>query len=578
MMKILRVDMTNQTVRTEPVPKKWEKFGGRALTSAIVSQEVPPLAHPLDDQNKLVIAGGLLCGTTAPISGRISVGCKSPLTGTIKESNSGGQAAHMLGMLEIAAIVVEGKPEKGKLFKLVLKKDSFKLEPATQYRLMDNYELVDKLKAEYGNKNIAFITIGSAGERLLTGASVAITDPEMRPTRHAGRGGPGAVMGSKGLKAIICNAEGCERRKPVDEARFREASRKFAKALSEHPVTSEGLPTYGTNVLANIINEAGGYPTRNFSDMGRFEAVGNLSGETQTDVMKKRGGMISHGCHRGCVIRCSGLYNDKEGKYLSKRAEYETVWAFGPNCGISDLDEIQRLDRECDDIGLDTIEMGAAIAVAMDAGLCSFGDAKGAFDLLQEVRRGTPLGRIIGCGAKVVGQTFGVDRVPVVKGQAMPAYDPRAIKGIGVTYATTTMGADHTAGYAIATNILNVGGKVDPLGREGQVELSRNLQIATAAVDSTGLCLFVAFAVLDKPEAFEAIYEMLNAFYGWNLKGEDVPELGKAVLRMERDFNARAGFTKEQDRLPSFMKRIPLKPHNAVFDIPDEELDQVFNF
>jgi len=160
----------------------------------------------------------------------------------------------------------------------------------------------------------------------------------------------------------------------------------------------------------------------------------------------------------------------------------------------------------------------------------------------------------------------------------MPAYDPRAIKGIGVTYATTTMGADHTAGYAIATNILNVGGKVDPLGRQGQVELSRNLQIATAAVDSTGLCLFVAFAVLDKPEAFEAIYEMLNAFYGWNLKGEDVTELGKTILRMERDFNTRAGFTKEQDRLPSFMKRIPLKPHNAVFDIPDEELDQVFNF
>ncbi|WP_459943307.1 aldehyde ferredoxin oxidoreductase C-terminal domain-containing protein, partial [Deferrisoma palaeochoriense] len=199
-----------------------------------------------------------------------------------------------------------------------------------------------------------------------------------------------------------------------------------------------------------------------------------------------------------------------------------------------------------------------------------------AIELLKEVGKGTPLGRILGSGAKVTGQCFGVAHVPVVKGQAMPAYEPRAIQGIGVTYATSTMGADHTAGYAIATNILKVGGYVDPLKPEGQVELSRNLQIATAAIDSTGLCLFVAFAVMDKPEAFEAVYEMINAFYGTNLGPDDVTELGKTVLSIERKWNQAAGFTNADDRLPDWMYREPLPPHNTVFMVPDEELDQVF--
>ncbi len=577
MGNIVRVNMSNGSVKSEELPEKWTYFGGRALTSAIIGEEVPPLAHALGEENKFVIAPGALSGSTAPISGRLSVGCKSPLTGGIKESNAGGQLAQIMARLGISAVVIEGKPEKDKLFTLILKKDDFRLEPADPFKNMNNYELVENLKKEHGEKNTAFMTIGSAGERLLTGASVAVTDPEMRPTRHAGRGGVGAVLGSKGIKAVVCNDANTDMRKPADKEAFTTACRKFAKALSEHPVTSEGLPTYGTNILSNIINEAGGFPTRNFTT-GQFEGTKNISGEKQTDLMKERGGIISHGCHRGCVIKCSGIYNDKEGKYLSKRAEYETVWAFGPNCGIDDLDDITRLDRECDDIGLDTIEMGAAIAVAMDAGICSFGDSKGALKLLEEVKNGTPLGRIIGSGALITGQVFGVEKVPVVKGQALPAYDPRSIKGIGVTYATSPMGADHTAGYSVATNVLNIGGKADPLSKEGQVEVSRNLQIATAALDSTGLCLFVAFAALDKPECFAAIYEMLNGFYGINMTADDVVAMGKEVLKTERDFNNRAGFTKQKDRLPGFFNKVPIAPHNTVFDVPDEELDQVFNF
>jgi aldehyde:ferredoxin oxidoreductase len=210
--------------------------------------------------------------------------------------------------------------------------------------------------------------------------------------------------------------------------------------------------------------------------------------------------------------------------------------------------------------------------------LAKFGDAKAAIALVKEVGKGTPLGRILGSGAAVTGKVFGVERVPVVKGQSMPAYDPRGVQGIGVTYATTTMGADHTAGYAVATNILGVGGKVDPLKPEGQAELSRNLQITTAAVDSTGMCLFIAFAAMDQPETFQALIDTINAFYGLKLTGNDVTELGKSVLKKERDFNAAAGFTSKHDRLPDFFKKEPLPPHNITFKVTDKDLDSVFNW
>jgi aldehyde:ferredoxin oxidoreductase len=578
MDKILRIDMGAKggpKASVEPVGK-YAGLGGRGMTSMIVNDEVDPLCHPLSAANKLVFAPGLLAGTSASTSGRLSVGCKSPLTYTIKEANAGGQAGMALGRLGYAAVIIEGQPAGDDLWKIVINKEGVSFSVDNSCRGLGNYDTVAKLSKVHGEK-VAYVTIGQAGELKLGAASIACTDRELRPTRHMGRGGVGAVMGSKKIKAIVVDEAGVPPPQPKDPARFKEAAKAFVEGLKRHPVTGQGLPAFGTNILTNVLNEAGGYPTRNFQE-GRFEGASKISGETQAALETERGGLATHGCQRGCTIQCSGIFHDKNGKYVTKQPEYETVWSHGGNCGIDDLDVIAQLDRMDDDFGLDTIEMGVTIGVAMEAGVIQFGDGQGAIRLLGEVGKGTPLGRILGSGAGITGKAFGVERVPVVKNQAIPAYDPRAVQGIGVTYATTTMGADHTAGYAVATNILKVGGFVDPLKPEGQVELSRNLQIATAAVDSTGMCLFIAFAVLDQPDTFQNLIDLLNAQYGLTLTGDDVTALGKKVLSAERAFNTRAGFTAEHDRLPRFFEQQPLAPHQVTFQVKPEELDRVFNW
>lgn len=580
MDKILRIDVGAEGGPKATVTElgEYAGMGGRGMTSIMVSKEVPPECHPLGPENKLVIAPGLMAGSAASTSGRISVGCKSPLTGTIKEANSGGQAGQVMARLGYAAIVLEGEPKTDDMYKIFINSDGVNITSANDLKMMMNYDLAEKIKAEHGEK-VAMISIGPAGEMKMCAASVAVTDREFRPSRHAGRGGVGAVMGSKGIKVIVLDDAGLKLRQPKNPEKFKEANRTFVEGLKKHAVTGQGLPAYGTNVLTNVLNEAGGYPTYNFK-VGQFKDAAKISGETMAEIEKTRpNGNPTHGCHRGCIIQCSGIYTDKDGNFISKQPEYETVWSHGGNCGIADPDAIARIDFLDDNIGLDTIEMGVTMGVAMDAGVLSFGDAEGVIRLLsEEVAKGTPLGRILGNGAAVTARAYGIEKAPVVKGQGMPAYDPRAVKGIGVTYATSTMGADHTAGYAVATNILKVGGDVDPLKPEGQIELSRNLQIATAALDATGYCLFIAFAILDQPETFNAMVESINAMYDLNMTGDDVVALGKTILSAEREFNRKAGFTAEHDRLPLYFKREPLAPHNVVFDVPDEELDAVYNW
>ena len=311
MHKIMRINMDKLLVESEEIPESYQGLGGRGLTSAIISREVEPTCNAIGPHNKLVFAPGLLGGTNCANSGRISVGGKSPLTGGIKEANSGGQAGGYLARLGVAAIIVEGIKEDGKLYKLFMGKDKAELLPADELKGLGNYATVEKLKEEFGDK-VGFVSIGQAGEWKLAGASVAFTDRELRPTRHAGRGGLGAVMGSKGLKAIIIDPSEGENAPIKDTVAFKEASKRFAKALQEHPVSGQGLPTYGTDILVNILNEAGGLPTRNFSS-GRFEKAKNVSGETLNKITIERKGNPTHGCMTGCVIKCSGIYHDKNG-------------------------------------------------------------------------------------------------------------------------------------------------------------------------------------------------------------------------------------------------------------------------
>lgn len=573
MPKILRINTRERTWKFEE-PGSYAGMGGRSLTSRLVLNEVPADTHALSAENKIVGAIGLLSGTAAANSGRISIGAKSPLTGTIKESNSGGMFCIKMARLDILAFVLEDKPERdAPLVNIIITKDGVRFEDAGEMAGTGTYAAMEAIGERYGKKAGAMV-IGPAGESCLTSASIQFSDPQGRPARAAGRGGLGAVMGSKRVKSVVIDDEGGERFTYTDDARFKAAARRWAEILRSHPVTGQGLPAYGTAILVNIINEAGAFPTKNFRD-GRCDHASGISGEVMSAHMEKRGGKVKEGCHPGCVIQCSQNYVDEKGEYITSGFEYETVWAFGGNSLIKDIDTIAKLDRICDDLGVDTIETGNAVAIAMDAGVIPWGDGEAACKLLQRMADpADALGRIIGCGVGFTAQAYGIDRVPTVKNQSMPAYDPRAAKGVGVTYATTTMGADHTAGYAICQNMLKVGGDVNPLGKEGQVETSKALQIATATVDSLGLCLFVAFAVLDTADAVQCICDMVSARHGIEFTPDDFAALGVSVLRDEQDYNAAAGFTALDDQLPAFMSREKVAPHNAVWDFSIEELQK----
>jgi aldehyde:ferredoxin oxidoreductase len=577
MDKIVRINMSDLSSRVEAVPAEWVGLGGRALTSTIVAAEVPPTCHALGPNNKLVFAPGLLSGTAAANSGRLSAGAKSPLTGGIKESNAGGTAARMFAKLGIKALIVEGLPQDAdKWYSIHVAKDAISINEETELVGKGNYCLVNNVQARFG-KPVGVLSIGPVGEMKMLSANISVVDPDVH-IRSLGRGGLGAVMGAKKVKFISVDDTGTPPVMPKEAAKFKDAARIFAKTLLDHPVSGQGLPTYGTNVLVNILNEAGGLPTRNFTS-GQFAAHDKISGETMHATITARGGNPTHGCHAGCQIQCSQIYHDKNGKYLTSGFEYETIWGLGANCCIEELDDIAEADNIMDDIGCDSIETAVMFGVAMEAGILPFGDGKGVVRLLRdEIGKGTPLGRVLGGGAGQLGRIYGITRVPVVKNQGIPAYDPRSVKGIGVTYAMATMGADHTSGYAIATNILNVGGHVDPLSKVGQVELARNLQIATAAIDSTGMCLFIAFPALDIPECLTSLIDMINARFGIALTGDDVTALGKSVLKLEHQFNLKAGLSKEHDRLPEFFSLERIAPHNAIWDFSGEELDAFWNF
>jgi aldehyde:ferredoxin oxidoreductase len=576
--------MTDRTAVLGDLPDKYKHLGGRGLTSTLVFDEVDPTCHPLGPNNKLVWAPGIVTGTAAPTSARISVGGKSPLTGGIKEANAGSGFAPALANMGVRALVVEGQPEekdKWWLAHLTWDKDADQLSvefmAADEYAGRDLYDVFPELFERFGKK-VSISGIGVAGEYLYGNSGLVFEDLEGRPSRYAGRGGLGAVMGSKGLKFIVCESKGGPGVEMADKKVFDQGRKALTDALLEHDITKPkgALNTYGTAVLINIMNEAGGLPTRNFSN-GRFEGAAKIAGEALFEGNKERLGkeLYNHACSPGCIIRCSNTWHKPDGTELVSCQEYESIWSMGANCGIDSLDVTGELIKLCNGYGLDTIEAGATLGVAMEGGLAEFGDAEKAVDLMHEIGKGTPVGRILGAGTATTARVLGVKRAPVVKGQSMPAYEPRAVKGIGIIYATSTMGADHTSGYTIAPEILGVSGKVDQFDRD-KADLARGFLEATAFIDSTGHCLFIAFAILDIASGFEGVVEECNGVLGTNWTMDDVGRIGKEILAKEVAFNRAAGISKAADRMPEFMKLEKLPPHDVMWDVPDETLDAVF--
>jgi aldehyde:ferredoxin oxidoreductase len=568
-LRLLRVDMKSVHAYWEPVPALYERLGGRALIAKLLLQEVPAACDALGPHNKLIFAPGILGGAIVSTAGRLSVGAKSPLTGGVKEANAGGTAGDALGKLAIKAVIVENQAQGTCRFVLRINNDSAELLPADDLCGLGTYATADRLQQLYGS-DTTVISIGQAGEYLMRGASIAITGERDQRSNHAARGGLGAVMGSKGLKAIVIEKPEGMIVRFANAQLFHAAARTFAQKLINDPKlgTKGSQHLYGTASIVAAVNEIGSLPTRNFSS-GNYEHYAELRGEHLRELVLAREGKVGTRCMPGCVIACRNLYADESKKPIVGTVQYETIALIGSNLGIGNLDDVARLNHMCNDFGLDTSETGAALGVAMEAGLVRFGDTEGFIALLKQVGEGTVLGRVIGNGVVTTGQVLGIRRVPACLGQAMPGYDPRTLKGNGVTYATSPQGADHTAGNAFGARK-----EVNPLGVEGQRQLSLKLQIIAAMLDSTGLCLFARPPVIADPQL---MVDMINGIHGWGWTKEDLDRFNRDVLRTELEFNRRAGITAADYRIPEYMREEPLPPHNAVFDVPDADLDSIFD-
>ncbi|MFX0036401.1 MAG: aldehyde ferredoxin oxidoreductase C-terminal domain-containing protein [Candidatus Hermodarchaeota archaeon] len=563
-MKIARINVKTDEINYEKISKDSKIFllGGRGLTSYLIHDEIPPLCAPLGEENKLIIATGLLTGSPFPCSARTSIGAKSPLTNGIKEANVGGRTAMMLARNGIRAIILEDISPKLKL--ILIDENGIKILSAEEYKALGNYELHSKLKTKFGD-NIGIYSIGPAGEYLMKSASISANDLEGYPSRHAARGGLGAVMGSKRIKALVIIPSQKSHVKMHNIATFREISKPFAKQLA---TTKEVFSTFGTPLMMKGMSGHGGLPTKSFR-RGSYDDVDKISGELLHELVMKRGGKKRLPCSPTCVIKCSNLIVDENGNHITSSFEYETIFANGSNCMINDLDKLAKIDHLCDDIGIDTIEFGVTMGVAMDSGKVKWGDAKKVFKVLEEIGSGSDLGQLYGNGVVHLGKEIGFNRIPHVKGQGISGYDPRIFKAMSVTYATSPMGADHTSGAAIAGRVASQHKDYGELTKnEKKLELSFELQIYTAILDSMGCCYFIGPSY----ENMEIVTNAINAMYNINLTRKDVINIGIDIIRTELKFNEKAGITQEMNNIPDFFRAESSEPIKLKFSFDKEDL------
>ena len=564
-MQIVRINVKSHKIDYEEITNdsKYYLLGGRGLTSQIVYDEVPPRCEPLGSENKLILANGILTGSPFPNSARMSIGGKSPLTNGIKEANVGGRPSLMLAKHGIRALVLEDVSLELKI--LLINENGIELLPGKEYKGLGNYELHQRLRGKYG-ENIGIYSIGPAGEHKMLSATVAANDLEGYPSRHAARGGLGAVMGVKGIKAIVVIPPKESKVSIYNLKKFREASTPFAKHLVE---IKKVFSTFGTPLMMRIVSERQGIPTKNFR-MGSFDKISEISGEKLHELVLARGGKKGLACSPYCVIKCSNLIVDENGNHITSSFEYETMALNGTNLTIDNLDSLARIDRLCDDVGIDTIEFGGTVGVAMDCGKIPWGDTNAVFDILdKEIRNNTDIGKLYGNGVKNIGKKLSAQRIPEIKGQGISAYDPRVFKGMGVSYATSPMGADHTSGAAIAGRVAS---QIKDYGEltenEGKLDLSFELQVYTTILDSMGVCYFVGPSY----ENMEIITAAINAMYNLDLTREDIIKIGKQILKTEIAFNEKAGITKDKNDVPDFLKLEPSEPSGLKFTFTKEEL------
>ncbi len=561
-MKILQIDLDQGEVKEEKLAAEFKTSGGRLLTLSFLL-DLPGDLDPLSSEAPLIFATGPLAGSGVTCSHRLSAGGKSPLTGGIKESNSGGMVAYHLARLGYRALLIKGANQDGDMV-IRVEPEKVHLERREKYRELGNYDLLEEIRKEYG-ADYSVISIGPAGENGLLSSGIAITDPLGLPNRFAARGGLGAVMGSKGVKAILISAKGKQRFEPQSKGEFQSAQKEFNRIVRENP-RIEVLQKYGTASTVSMVNQLGALPTRNFSQ-GTFAGAEKIDGEHMYKLITQRGGGTpTESCMPGCIIQCSNVFPGPDGKRIVGPIEYETLGLLGSNLDIDCLDTIAHLNYLCNDLGLDTIEVGCSLGVATEAGLVSYGDGKTYGELIEEMGKNTVLWRVLGQGAFLAGQVLGVKRVPVAKRQGISAYDPRGVKGTGVTYATSPMGADHTAG-------LTVFAPVEHGKKDGQLELSRKMQLVRAAYDALGLCAFLLGATGPHPDKAVAL---INAAYGKEHGADYLEKLGAQVIAGELKFNEKAGFRPANDCLPEFFYKEKLPPYDLTFDLSREETGSLF--
>ncbi|MCP5058556.1 MAG: aldehyde ferredoxin oxidoreductase [bacterium] len=554
--KLIYVDMTDQSIDIRDFPEEWNLLGGRGLSAKILLKECDPNCDPLGPDNVLVMAPGVLGGTAAPTSGRISIGGKSPLTGGIKEANTGGQPGQHLMKLGYRGIIVKGQPaDAEKRYALEVNGDGVTVVAADDHKGKWNYALCEDLHGQYPTTT-SFITCGPAGEARLTGASVATTDQDNRyPARHAARGGLGAVMGSKGLKFVAVDPGKASLRQPGDRKAFGALCKEYSKGFLEGPQMFKT----GTSSIVPVANMLHTFPYKNRVE-GQSPDAQTLDGARIVESFETRGGKM-HNCMTGCIVKCSNIVNDAQGEYKTSALEFETLTLLGANCAVASWEDVADMDRLCDEVGLDTIETGAAIAILMDAGQMEWGDADEMRKLIAEIPEGTERGNAVGNGAVAVGKFTGHHRVPEARGQAIPAWDPRPLKATGVSYCTSAMGGDHTAGL-----IVNPGLTPDQFAWESQ-----KVQIVNAVCDSSGFCQFLQPSLDD-------IRGFYGAMCGDEVSRETIHDQGWQVLEDEWEFNRQAGFTAADDKMADCLAQDAVGAEGAkvVFDVPAEIIQAVF--